>query len=369
MNAPPKIAIIGANGFVGSRLVEWFHLSGRATVVPVVRRVNALASLARFKLDWKIADACQPIALATAIEDCDYVVHSMVGDPRSIIEAAKTLIPAAAAARIKRVIYLSTASVHGQNPAIGSDESSPLSTRQNYAYNNAKVHAERCLFQAARRHPVELIVLRPSVVFGPRDRWVSQITSELLSGCAWEINEGRGICNTIYVDNLVHAVERAINAPASATGRAYLITDNETITWRDIHSTIRQFLGPAASQVQAIALPKFAAPGWAARIDSLRSSAWAQRLIAHTPARLKNITKGALHGWQPQARETPWKLPPHPGPRPTPERVSLQQCAWRFPSDLARLHLGYSPPVTFTTGIERTVAWLRWCGHVPPPQP
>jgi nucleoside-diphosphate-sugar epimerase len=366
MRALPKVAVIGANGFVGSRLVEWFHLSGRAEVVPVVRRVNALASLARFKLDWKIADACHSTALARALEGCDYVVHAMVGDPVSIIQAAQALIPAAAATRIKRVIYLSTASVHGQNPAIGSDESSPLNSKQDYAYNNAKVRAEQLVFQAARQHAMELIVLRPSVVFGPRDRWVSQITSELLNGCAWVINNGRGICNTIYVDNLIHAIDQSLTAPASATGRPYLLTDNETVTWRDLHEALSQCLGPVSTPVQAIPLPEFAPPGWAARMDNLRASPWAQRLIALTPARIKNITKGALQGWQFKTQENPWQLPQLSGPRPTPERVRLQQCEWHFPSAHARLHLGYSPPVTFITGVERTVAWLRWCGHVPP---
>ena len=47
MSFPKKVAVIGANGFVGSRIVETFHLSGICEVVPVVRGVNALPRLSR----------------------------------------------------------------------------------------------------------------------------------------------------------------------------------------------------------------------------------------------------------------------------------------------------------------------------------
>ena len=62
----PTIAVLGASGFVGSRLLELFHLTGSATLHPVVRNYSSLARLARFDLDWKIADARDQAALTTA---------------------------------------------------------------------------------------------------------------------------------------------------------------------------------------------------------------------------------------------------------------------------------------------------------------
>ncbi|MBC8008982.1 MAG: hypothetical protein H7067_02660 [Burkholderiales bacterium] len=78
-----NIAIIGANGFVGARLVESLHLGGCHVVVPIVRRPSALALSARFAvtspvapasppvpsgqpgpLQFRIADALDPVALA-----------------------------------------------------------------------------------------------------------------------------------------------------------------------------------------------------------------------------------------------------------------------------------------------------------------
>ena len=45
-----NVAIIGAGGFIGNRLVEMFHLGGRHEVVPIVRRPSGLALPARFAL-------------------------------------------------------------------------------------------------------------------------------------------------------------------------------------------------------------------------------------------------------------------------------------------------------------------------------
>ena len=87
MSFPKKIAVVGANGFVGSRIVETFHLAGLCEVIPVVRGVNALPRLSRFELEWKLADARNPESLAAALTGCDAVVHAVVGDP-GVIEAA-----------------------------------------------------------------------------------------------------------------------------------------------------------------------------------------------------------------------------------------------------------------------------------------
>jgi nucleoside-diphosphate-sugar epimerase len=367
VNKLPKIAVVGANGFVGIRLVEWLHLSGRAHVVPVVRRVNALASLARFDLDWRIADACDPKALGAALVDCDYVVHTMVGDPPAIVTAARALAEAAVAAKIKRIVYLSTASVHGQNPSSGSDENSSLSDAQEIPYNNAKVCAERILFRTTQNNSVGTIALRPSIVFGPRDRWVSELALELLEHRAWLINKGQGICNTIYVDNLIHAIDQALIAPASATGRPYLVTDSETITWREFAEMLSVQLEIPANGIHHIATPQFPSTRWADLIGKLRASSFAQGLLTHTPGQLKNAVKGMIKGWQPSPSSNPWATPSAKLPSPTLERVRLQQCQWRFPSEQARLHLNYSPPVSFSTGLERTVAWLRWSGQIPTP--
>ncbi len=360
MSFPKKVAVIGANGFVGSRIVETFHLAGLCEVVPVVRGVNALPRLSRFDLGWKLADARKPESLAAALAGCDAVVHAVVGDPGVIEAAAAALVPAAVKAGIRRVVYLSTASVHGQNPAPGTTEDSLLSDAQEIDYNNAKVRAERRLFADAARHSVELIALRPSIVFGPRDRWVTTLADELQRGVAWLVNDGSGICNTVHVDNLVHAVRLSLSAPASATGHAYLVGDGELVTWADFYRETAAGLGIDPQSIHRIPMPAFPAKSWLSKLDGLRASPTAQKLIAQVPRVLKGVAKGAIKGLGPEPEYSSWYLPRGAGPSPSREMVLLQQCGYRLPSAKAERLLGYQPPVSFATGLRGTLDWLKW---------
>ena len=61
-----KIAVIGASGFVGTRLVEHFVLGRFAEVVPVVRSFSSLAVLSRFELPGKGCDDMDSDQLASA---------------------------------------------------------------------------------------------------------------------------------------------------------------------------------------------------------------------------------------------------------------------------------------------------------------
>jgi len=51
-----KIAVLGANGFIGSRMVELLHLEGLVEVRPIVRTMYSLARLSRFNLDGHSVD-------------------------------------------------------------------------------------------------------------------------------------------------------------------------------------------------------------------------------------------------------------------------------------------------------------------------
>ena len=180
-----KIAIIGANGFIGSRLVEVFHLGGQHEVVAVVRQPCSLALPARFALDWRLGDALDAASLANALKGCDAVVHAALGDPAQIELMSAVLCAAAATAGVNRVVYLSSASVHGQNIAPGTTEASPLKTNFPLEYNNAKVRAENSFFAGLRKHRLSGYALRPGVVYGPRSRWITDLVNELRTGRAW----------------------------------------------------------------------------------------------------------------------------------------------------------------------------------------
>jgi nucleoside-diphosphate-sugar epimerase len=354
-----KVALIGAGGFIGNRIVEQLHLGTTHAVVPIVRKPYRLALPARFDLEWRLGDALNPASLTAALKGCDAVIHAAIGDPRQIEAMPRILAEAASGAGVTRVIYLSTASVHGQAPAIGTTESSTLRTDQSMDYNNAKVRAEQSFFKECTRRQLTGFALRPGVVYGPRSRWITDLAQDLRLGQAWLFNGGSGICNSIYVDSLGGAAIAALTAPAGVAG-SYLVGDGETVTWRDFYHAIADGLGLDRSAIVRLErLPAFKRTT-TARVRRAVASPAVQRLLPFIPGALKRTTKQLIAAAQIPPRPNAWHLPTAPTPRITEEMALLQQCAWKFPHHRAVERIGYQPRVSFNEAIARSLAWFAF---------
>ena len=360
-----QVGVLGASGFVGSRLVEIFHLEQVAKVIPIVRSTNSLARLARFSLEWRISDALDRNALVEAFRGCDVVIHAIVGPDEVIVDASRAAYLAAQEAGVRRIVYVSTTSVHGQNPPPGTDESSPLHTRHPFAYNNAKVRAEQNFVRLRKTGNVELVVLRPGIVFGPRNQRISGIAESILERKAYVVR-GAGICNTIYVDNLVHALRLAMSAPAD--GQVFIVGDKETITWHDLYRRVSAALGSEwpIPEVE----PSSAVPEHVSLPDRLKEFDVIRAAVPHIPRAWKlraRETLGALGGLWAAAREgaghrqaDPWQLPTQGRPVVSLETALLHQCRHRFSYAKASSGLGYEAVVSLDEGLRRTVAWLKF---------
>src|SRR5690606_22847671 len=102
----PVVAVLGAGGFIGNRVVEVLHLRGEHGVRPVVRRAPSLALAARFAIDGRLADARDEAALTEAFSGCTHVVHAVAGPPDVIVGSIAPIVRAATAARVRRIVYL-----------------------------------------------------------------------------------------------------------------------------------------------------------------------------------------------------------------------------------------------------------------------
>jgi nucleoside-diphosphate-sugar epimerase len=345
------VAVLGAGGFIGNRTLEMLYLGGRHVVRPVVRRPQALALASRFDIDGRIADARDETALTAAFAGCNYVVHAIAGDPRTIVESIVPVYRAASAAGVQRLVYLSSASVHGQAPSPGTDEESALSDRQPLAYNNAKVEAERRLQDLRRGGDVEVVRLRPGIVHGPRSQWTGGFADELLDGTAYLVGRGRGICNACYVDNAVQAIILAMETP-TADGNAYIVGDAEIVTWADLCRPIAEALKRDLEDVFV------GAPVRSVR-DRICDSELYRSSVARLPGRVRRALRAALSELR---RSDPAGVTKR-GPVVTAERVALHTCQVRLPIDRARREIGYDPIVPFQEACRRAVAWLAFAGY------
>lgn len=362
-----NVAILGANGFIGSRAVEMLHLGGLAEVRPIVRSLSRLARLSRFNLDCRVADAFDPFALRAAFEGCDVVVHAIAGDRKTIVESLAPTYQAAQAAGVRRLVYLSTASVHGQSPSPGTDETSPLDNQQPIEYNNSKVEAERQLRELRQTGSVEIVILRPGIVFGPRSFWISRFAADLLADNAYLVEGGRGICNSIYVDNLVHAIYLAMTTP-DVDGEAFIVGDRETITWADFYQPVATALGRDLTQVHHVTYHP-PVPTRKDQVKAILSTPPCQAIWLLVPPKLrKTLVMSFYRLWlSPPPRPSPWEFPlpgqPTALPTATLEMALLHQCQYKLPDHKARKMLGYEPIVPFSEACHRSIAWLAFAGY------
>jgi nucleoside-diphosphate-sugar epimerase len=361
----PKIAILGANGFIGSRTAEMLHLSQLVEIRPIVRNFASLARLARFDLeddlDCRVADGFDESKLSEAMIGCDALIYAIAGDRQTILQTLKPVYRAAEEIGLRRIVYLSSASVHGQAPPPDTNDESPLSDRQSFHYNNSKVRAEWKLQGLRDKGTVEVVILRPGIVTGPRSQWVRNFADALLNGQAYLINQGRGICNSIYIDNLVHAIFLAATVP-QIDRQAFLVGDTETVTWADVYRPIADALGDDLAQVPEAIVPQFK-PGLGQRFDAIRSSGMVQGLLGYFPMKWRRLASAAIVRLREGEAGSPWRMPNAIAPMANKEMTELYQCRYKMPHQKATRLLGYEPPISFEEGCRRTIGWMGFAGY------
>jgi nucleoside-diphosphate-sugar epimerase len=259
---------------------------------------------------------------------------------------------AAARAGAGVVIHLSSMAVHGWQASPGTDETSPLPRRQPLPYNRWKARGEQVLRRTCLETGTRFVTLRPGIVYGPRSQWIAGFAQSVVDGTAYVVAGGRGVCNAIYVDNLVHAVDLALHRE-EAMGETFLVSDNEAITWRMLYEPVCRALGHPWDEVADLA-PRAPRRTSRERLLELKENAAARRALDRAPQALLNPLRHLT-----TVAETPHGVPLSP---PL-ETSLLQTCDYRFPTTKAHRVLGFEPPVPFDEACRRTVAWLSFAGY------
>jgi nucleoside-diphosphate-sugar epimerase len=356
-----KVAIQGASGFVGSRLMETLHVNGLAEVIPIVRKYGSLPRIARFNLEWRLADALDEDALAKAFDGCEVVFHAVSGPDLTILESPDKTVRAARRAGVRRIVYLSTGVAYGFNPGQSTNDETKASVNQRWTYGRAKARAEARIAAARRLSDVDLVVLIPTIVYGPRStHFTLEIAERLLHGTAFLVNDGKGICNSIYVDNLVQAMWLAATVQ-EARNQDFFVSDRELVTWADLYESVAGAIGVSMKGVrritreEAIAAIDVVAPLQVRLRQKLRQGPGkrlADSMSLKTKARLKaamSVWSGAAQRNQSSERYIP------------PEELALQLCDTKLPLSKAERILGYDP-IPFEEGTWRAGEWLRLNG-------
>jgi len=231
-----RVLVLGANGFIGRRLVvQLARMSGVAVVA--AGRSPIPANLGE-NVDARVLDAADPNALQNSLIGVTGVVNCIAGSPDNIVAGARALFAAAGRANpAPRIVHLSSLAVYGS--LSGAVDETVVPRGDSSAYSSAKLLTEK--FAADCKSAV---TLRPGIVYGPRSSWWSDRIARLL--CARRLGDlgrdGEGLCNLVYVDDVATAAVRALGTP-HIEGSIFNLAQPPIPTWHEDFAQYAEMLG------------------------------------------------------------------------------------------------------------------------------
>ncbi|MCH8251643.1 MAG: NAD-dependent epimerase/dehydratase family protein [Planctomycetes bacterium] len=264
--------VTGGTGLLGSHIVE--QLRRRGTHVRVLCRAGSDSRfLEGIGAQIVRGDLADTDALRRACDGVDIVYHSAarVGDwgpwaefQRDTIDGTRNVLRAAIDGDVRRFLNVSSISVYGDVGNAGTvvDETTPIGAnlKKWSRYSRAKVEAERIVWQAHEAGRIPVTVIRPSWMYGERDRTTTgRLIASIRSGKLKIIGDGRHRINVVHAAN---AAEGCILAAERerAVGEAYNICHDGVLTLSGYFNRIAHALGePEVTRRVSMSVAKIAA--------------------------------------------------------------------------------------------------------------
>ncbi len=228
-----RILVTGATGFIGGHVTRRLLEREPATVRILVRDARKADELVKLGAEAVEGDLGDMGSLERAVEGTAAVIHaaaqvSSIPKRETFSQAnrrgTENVLWAASRARVPRVVHLSSIAVFGV-PAEGEiTDRSPRGTSGD-PYADSKYDAEVAVERYSRERGLPVTILRPSAVYGPGStHWSVIPLKRIKKGSFFLVEEGQGLLNYVYIDNLVDAVVLALQSDTAASD-AFIVND------------------------------------------------------------------------------------------------------------------------------------------------
>lgn len=319
-----NVLVTGATGFTGGHLAR--YLVARGHQVRALVRDPAAAKTLGPGIELVQGDLTDRDALRTACEGIEVVyniaaLYRQAGLPKERYQdvnarAVGWLIEAAAAAGTRRVVHCSTVGVHGDVERPPANEDAPL--RPGDVYQWTKLEGESVARQTAARAGVELVIARPTGIYGPGDRRLLKLFKGVANGRFIMLGRGDIFYHLTYIDDLIEGFRLCGEVPAAA-GRTYILAGGEVTTLKELVARI--------AKVAGVAPPSRSLPVW---------PVWTAGAIVEGVCAVLKLEPPIYR-----------------------RRVDFFTKSRAFDISRARAELGYAPRVGLDEGIRRTLDWYR----------
>lgn len=244
MTSVGRIVITGANGFVGRAMCATFLAAGLevcATTRHASILIGGLPSAVVGDLDgnteWEpVLTGCHAVVhLAARVHVMKDVALDPLSEFRRVnVQGTLHLARQAVAAGVRRFIYLSSIKVNGESTAVGCPFNALDAPHPLDAYAVSKMEAEQGLLAMARQTGMEVVVIRPPLVYGPgvkanfatMMRWVRL-------GVPLPLGAIKNQRSLVALDNLVDFTMTCLTHPAAAN-EIFLVSDGEDVSTTEL---------------------------------------------------------------------------------------------------------------------------------------
>ena len=296
-----KVLITGGSGFIGRSLSQYLERAGYVVVCAYRQMPDNVAGQ---KSHFVVGNINRKTQWQTALNDVDVVVHlaarvhvmkENVADPLAAFRTVNTdgslnLARQAAEAGVKRFVYLSSVKVNGeQTDSIPFSEADQAAPQDPYA--QSKYEAEQQLLDLSRQTGLEIVIIRPPLVYGPGVKGnFSTMMAWIAKGLPLPLGAVHNKRSLLALDNLLSFIECGIKHPHAAN-EVFLVSDGEDVSTTELLQKVARAMG---LKIKLVPVPvswlRFAA-------KLLGKQTIADRLFGSLQADSSKARK--LLGWQP----------------------------------------------------------------------
>lgn len=250
-----RILLTGGTGFVGRALIAPLARVGNEVLAVATKEVDLAQAKTYLFAGLESQFDLQPVLVGIdVVIHCAARVHVMdeqAADPlvafrRANVEGTLRLARQAASAGVRRFIFISSVKVNGETslpgkPFLATDVPAPQD-----AYGLSKLEAEQGLLALAKETGMEVVIIRPPLVYGPgvKGNFASMIklVAKELPLPLGAIHNRRSL---VGIDNLVDLIIRCIGHTAAAN-RVFLAGDGEDISTTELLRAVGRAMGRPA---------------------------------------------------------------------------------------------------------------------------